>query len=85
MPRPSRTLDPSSYNDVAILHRVQGYHVARLAADLRDFLEALDLQVRNPLKTRSSLLKQGVLALKHVLRTAAAPPHAPAECCHGAV
>ena len=25
-------------------HRPQGYHVARLAADLRDFLEALDLK-----------------------------------------
>jgi len=24
---------------------VQGYHVSRLAADLRDFLDALDLQV----------------------------------------
>ncbi len=25
---------------------VQGYHVSRLAADLHDFLEALDLDVR---------------------------------------
>ena len=27
---------------------VQGYHVSRLAADLRDFLDALDLQVSPP-------------------------------------